>query len=46
MRVGVDLSLVYQTALMVVQKLDRVFDGQDVLVTIAIDLVHHRGECR
>ena len=44
MRIGVDFSLVYQAAFVVVKKLDRVFDGQDVLVTVAIDLVHHRGQ--
>ncbi|MNC92014.1 hypothetical protein D3C83_83670 [compost metagenome] len=46
MRVGVNLALVDQAAFVVVQKLDRIFDRQNVLVTIAIDLVDHGGERR
>ena len=46
MRVGVDFALVDQTALVVVQKLDRIFDRQNVFVTIAIDLVDHRRQRR
>ena len=43
-RVGVDFALVDEAALVIVKKLDRVFDGQDVFVAVAIDLVDHRGE--
>ena len=43
--VGVNFALVDQTAFVVVEKLDRIFDRQDVFVTIAIDLVDHRREC-
>ena len=46
MRIGVNLSLVDQAAFVIVQKLDRIFDRQDVLVTISIDLVDHGRERR
>src|SRR5215204_3053525 len=45
-RVGADLALVNDAGLVRVQELDRVFDGDDVLVSLAVDLVDHRGERR
>ena len=39
--VGVDLALVDQAVLVGMHELDRVFDGQDVFVAIAVDLVDH-----
>jgi hypothetical protein len=46
MSVGVNFALIDQTAFVVVKKLDRIFDRQDVFVSIAIDLVDHGRECR
>ena len=46
MRVGGDLALIDDAVLVIVKKLDRVFDRQDVVVTIDIDLVDHRRERR
>src|SRR4029079_12415725 len=43
-RVGVDLALIDQTTFVVVEKLDRILDGKNVFVTIAIDLVDHGRE--
>src|SRR4051795_3164947 len=42
MRIGVQLALVYDSALGRMKKLHRIFDGDDVLVPLAIDLVDHR----
>src|SRR5215510_9820372 len=47
MRVRVHFTLVHQTLLVVVQKLDRVLDRNHVLFAFAVDLVEHRRErCR
>jgi len=47
MCVGGDFTLVDDAILMVMKKLDRVLDGQDVIVTVDVDLVDHRCErCR
>src|SRR5919107_589828 len=43
-RVGADLALVDDARLVRVQKFYRVFDGHDVLVPLAVDLVEHGGE--
>ncbi len=45
-RVGADLALVDDAGLVRVQELDGVFDGDDVLVPLAVDLVEHRGQRR
>ena len=45
-RVGAQLALVDDAALVRVQELDRVLDGEDVLVARLVDLVDHRGERR
>ncbi len=44
--VGADFALVDDAALVRVEELDRVFDGDDVLVALAVDLVEHGGERR
>src|SRR5947209_18231604 len=44
MRIGVQLALVDDAALVRMEKLHRIFDGDDVLVPLAIDLVDHRRE--
>src|ERR1019366_9203483 len=44
MRVGMKLTLVDDTALVGVQKLDGILDGDDVLVPLAVDLVDHCRE--
>ncbi len=44
MRVGVHFALVDQALLVVVQELDRVFDGDHVLFALVVDLVEHGGE--
>ncbi len=44
--VGPDLALVDDAALVRVQELDGVFDGDDVLVALAVNLVEHRGQRR
>src|SRR4030095_2009604 len=44
--VAVDLTLVDETALMLVDELDRVLDGEDVIVAFLVDLVDHRGKRR
>ena len=46
MRVSGDLALVDHAILMVMKKLDRVLDGQDVVVPVDVDLVDHRRERR
>ena len=46
MRVGVQLALIDDAVLVCVKKLHRVFDRDDVLVPLAIDLVDHRGQGR
>jgi hypothetical protein len=43
-RVGEDLALVHETAFVLVDELDRILDGDDVLLPLAVDLVDHRGE--
>ena len=43
-RVGADLALVDDAALVPVEELDRVLDGHDVVVARAVDLVDHRRE--
>ena len=43
-RVGVQFALVDHAVLVHVHELDRVFDGQDVVVALAVDLVDHGGE--
>ena len=45
-RVDADLALVDDAALVAVQELDRVLDGEDVVVACAVDLVDHRRESR
>jgi hypothetical protein len=44
--VGADLPLVDQALLVVVDELDRVFDGDDVIGPVAVDVVDHRAEGR
>ena len=44
--VRVDLPLIDDAGLVAVEVLDRVLDGHDVLVALAIDLVDHRREAR
>ena len=44
MSVSSDFTLVDHAVLMVMQKLDRVLDRQDMFVTVDIDLVDHRRE--
>ncbi len=44
MRVGEDLALVHHALLVLVDELDRVLDGDDVLGPLGVDLVNHRGE--
>src|SRR3569623_2370141 len=47
MRVSRNLALIDDTVLVVEQELDRVFDRQDVIVAINVDLVDHRRKrCR
>ncbi len=43
--VATDLSLVDNAALVVVQELDRVLDGDDVVCAALVDLVDDRREC-
>ena len=45
-RVGADLALVDDAALVAVHELDRVLDREDVVGAVAVDLVDHRGERR
>ncbi len=45
-RVGVDLALVDETSLVLVDVLDRILDGEDVLAPLGVDLVDHRRERR
>ncbi len=42
--VGVQLALVDQAVLVLVQVFDRILDGEDVLVALAVDLVDHRRQ--
>ena len=44
--VGVDLALVDETALVLVDVLDRILDGDDVLAPLGVDLVDHRRQRR
>src|SRR5580704_4514069 len=44
MRVRVNFALIDQALFVVVKKFDRVFDGDHVLVALAINLVEHGGE--
>src|SRR5215207_147831 len=46
LRVGAQLALVDDAALVTMQELDRVLDRHDVLVPGLVDLVDHRGERR
>ena len=45
-RVGAELALVDQAALVVVQEFDRILDREDVFVARGVDLVEHGGERR
>ena len=45
-RVAVHLALVDEAALVLVEVLDRILDGEDVLVALGVDLVDHRRERR
>ena len=45
-RVGVDLALVDEAPLVLVDVLDRILDGDDVLAALGVDLVDHRRERR
>src|SRR5262249_2997455 len=45
-RIGTDLALVHDAALVAMQELDRVLDREDVLRTVAVDLVDQRGKRR
>src|SRR5208337_3464268 len=42
--VGMQFALVDQAILVHVHELDRVFDGENVIVALAVDLVDHGGE--
>ena len=44
LRVGADLALVDEAALVAVQELDRVLDREDVILALLVDQVDHRGE--
>src|SRR5439155_710407 len=44
--VAVHLALVHQTVLVLMHELDRVLDGQDVIVALGVDLVDHRRQRR
>ena len=46
LRVAVDLALVDEAALVLVDVLDRILDGEDVLAPLGVDLVDHRGQRR
>jgi hypothetical protein len=43
-RIGVQFALVHQTALVLVDVLDRILNRQNVLVPLVVDLVEHRRE--
>ena len=45
-RVPVDLALIHETTLSLVHKLDRLFDGEDMVTTVVIDEVDHRSQLR
>jgi hypothetical protein len=42
--IHVDFALCHNTALVVVEILDRILDGDDVTIANFIHVVHHRGE--
>src|SRR6476469_7358978 len=44
MSVSSNFTLVHHAVLMVMKKLDRVFDGQDVVVPVNVDLIDHLSE--
>ena len=44
MRVGVNFALIDQALFVIVEKLDRVFDGNHVLFTLGVDPVEHGGK--
>jgi hypothetical protein len=46
LRVAVHLALIDQTALMLVHELDRIFNGEDVIVALLVDLVDHGRQRR
>src|SRR5215210_21691 len=46
LRVQADLALVHDAPGVPVQELDRVFDRDDVLAAVLVDVVEHRGERR
>ena len=46
MRIGRNLTLIYNAILMIMQKLDRVLDRQNMIVTLDIDLIDHRCKRR
>ena len=43
-RVSIDFTLVDETALVVVQELDRIFDRENVFVPLAIDFIDHGSQ--
>jgi hypothetical protein len=45
-RVGPDLALIHDAGVVAVQELDRVLDGHDVRVALAVHDVDHRGQRR
>src|SRR5262245_39135870 len=45
--IGVDLTLIHNATLVVVKKLNRVLDRENVLAALSVDFVNHRRErCR
>src|SRR5215213_4813463 len=45
-RIDVNLALRYKRLLVAMQKLDRIFDRDDVTATCRVDAIDHRGERR
>ena len=46
MSVGGDFALIDDAIFVIVKEFDRIFDRQDVIVTLHIDLIDHRGKRR
>ena len=44
MRIGGNFALIHNAILVVMEEFDRVLDRQNVIVTVDIDLINHRGE--
>ena len=44
--VAVDFALVHETVLVLMDVLDRILDGEDVIVPLGVDLVDHRRQRR